>query len=153
MSRSCHQTPGLLPNDSVLNENMVNVDTQRRLGRPLPYSRPQLLRRVRKKKNAAIRKSKTKTLSRTQGKGKLSKTRDTQIKSLSPDPFPVARRSNSDRQSGNSPGFSSSRPDAFPCSRTVASVGRSLSQWRDRAGFQPASLLSLSTPDPINMNL
>ena len=153
MSRSCHQTPGLLPNDSVLNENMVNVDTQRRLGRPLPYSRPRLLRRVQKMRTAAIRKSKTKTLSRTQEKGKISKSRDTQIKRLSPDPFPVARRSNSDRQSGNSPGFSSSRPDAFPCSRTVASVGRSLSQWRDRAGFQPASLLSLSTPDPINMNL
>ena len=56
-------------------------------------------------------------------------------KRLSPDPFPVARRSNSDRQSGSSPGFGSSRPDAFPCSRTVAHVGRSPSQWRDRAGL------------------
>ena len=32
------------------------------------------------------------------------------------------------------------------------SSSRSLSQWRDRAGFQPASLLSLATPNPNDMN-
>ena len=46
-----------------------------------------------------------------------------ETKRLSPDPFPVARRSNRNRRSGSSPGSSISLSGTFPCSRTVAFAG------------------------------
>ena len=96
------------------------------------------------------------------GKGPPIKNRTIRnTKRLSPDPFPVARRSNRNRQSGSSPGFGSSRPGSFPCSRTVVPVGaltftvagpRRIVGTTSSQFLAPAFLLSLSTPDPNNMN-
>ena len=69
-------------------------------------------------------------------------------------PSPSLAGSNGDRRSGSSPGSSSSLLCAFPGSTPVDKLQiRSLIQWRDRAGLQPAFLLSLSTPNPIRIQL
>ena len=71
-----------------------------------------------------------------------------------PNPLPIARRSNGDCQSGSSPGFSSSLLCAFPGSLPVTYYADSLAV--TVAGPRrhlPASLLSLSTPDSIHIQL
>ena len=64
--------------------------------------------------------------------------------------FPVARGSNRNRQSGRSPGSSVNALRRLPMpSAQWRLPDRWLLQWRDRAGFQPASLSSLATPNPV----
>ena len=119
-----------------MKKSIENVDYQRRWSRPSLIAGSGYHAASGRRETRQRTEAKQKALSRIQEKGKIPKIeRYAKQKRLSPDPFPVARRSNSDRQSGSSPGFGSSRPDAFPCSRTVAYVGRSPSQWRDRAGL------------------
>ena len=53
---------------------------------------------------------------------------------IKPDSLPIARRSNGNRQSGSSPGSSSSLLRTFPGFPSGILRIRSLLQWRDRAG-------------------
>ena len=63
------------------------------------------------------------------------------------DPLPVARRSDGDRQSGSSPGFSSSLLCTFPSSPSDVFCRFARCHSGGTAPAPPASLLSLATPD------
>ena len=64
---------------------------------------------------------------------------------IKPDSLPIARRSNGNRQSGSSPGSSSSLLRAFPGFPSGILRIRSLLQWRDRAGSSGFPIKSCDT--------
>ena len=125
-------------------------DCQKEAGRSPPYSRPTTVPPRRKKTRRL--ESKTKNSFPAAGKEFTYTTNAKPVDTGAANSFPVARGSNrnADQAGLLAPAFLSPAPSHARAQWHLPD--RWLLQWRDRAGLQPASLLSLATPDPNNMN-